>query len=235
MTRAVLFDFYGTLAHWQDHEATNYATVFAAHGYDLPAELADAYFARYDGVDHAAHSVDQDTYEAWVRHRLGELSASCGVPADDQEAVVNALRASDQGPMVAYPDAAPTLLALREAGWVIGVCSNWGWELDAFLVQVGLLTLIDVAVTSARAGARKPHPSIYDHAVDALGVAAHECVFVGDSWGPDVEGPHQAGMTAVHVWRPDERPGLASQALAPGMHRISDLSELPPLLNRPAG
>jgi putative hydrolase of the HAD superfamily len=235
MTRAVLFDFYGTLAHWQDHEATNYATVLSAHGFDLPAEVADAYFARYDGVDHAAHSVDEDAYEAWVRHRLGELSADCGVPSDHQDAVVDALRASDQGPMVAYPDAAPTLAALREAGWVIGVCSNWGWELDAFLVQVDLLALIDAAVTSARAGARKPHPTIYAHTVATLGVAAHECVFVGDSWGPDVEGPRQAGMRAVHVWRPEERPAPAPQALTSGMHRISDLSELLPLLNGPAG
>jgi putative hydrolase of the HAD superfamily len=233
MTRAVLFDFYGTLAHWQDHEATNYATVFAAHGYDLPTELADAYFALHDGVEHTAHSVDQETYEAWVRHRLSELSAGCGVPAEDQDAVVDALRASDQGLMVAYPEAASTLLALREAGWTIGVCSNWGWELDAFLIQVELFTLIDLAVTSARTGARKPHPSIYDHVLETLGVAAHECVFVGDSWGPDVEGPRQAGMTAVHVWRPEERPGPASQALAPGMHRIGDLSELLPLLNDP--
>jgi putative hydrolase of the HAD superfamily len=235
MTRAAIFDFYGTLAHWQDHEATNYATVFSAHGYDLPAEMAEAYFARYDGVEHAAHSVDQDSYEAWVRHRLGDLSAACGVSAEDQVAVVNALRASDQGPMVAYPEVASTLLTLREEGWVIGVCSNWGWELDAFLIQVDLLALIDVAVTSARAGARKPHPSIYAHTVGTLGVAVHECVFVGDSWGPDVEGPHQAGMTAVHVWRPEERPGPAPHALAPGMHRISDLSGLLPLLNGPGG
>jgi putative hydrolase of the HAD superfamily len=235
MTRAILFDFYGTLAHWQDHEATNYATVFSTHRYDLPAEVADAYFARYDGVEHGAHSVDEATYEAWVRQRLYELSVGCGVVSGDRDALVDALRASDQGPMVAYPEVAPTLRALRQAGWIIGVCSNWGWELEAFLIQVDLLDLVDVAVTSARAGARKPHPSIYAHAAGALGVTAPECLFVGDSWGPDVEGPHQAGMAAVHVWRPEERSGPAPHALAPGMHRISDLSELLSLLNRPGG
>lgn len=235
MTRAAIFDFYGTLAHWQDHEATNYATIMATHGYDLPAPVADAYFARHDGVEHTAHSVDQASYEAWVRHRLGDLTAACGVPDDDREVVVDALRASDRGPMVAYPEAAPTLLALREAGWAIGVCSNWGWELDAFLIQVGLFELVDSAVTSARVGARKPHPSIYAHAMGTLGVAAPETVFVGDSWGPDVEGPRQAGMTAVHVWRPDERPEPAPPALADGMYRVRDLSELLPLLTERAG
>ena len=231
MARAVIFDFYGTLAHWQDHDASNYAAVLSAHGYDLSDEVAEAYFARYDGVEHFDHSVDEARYEDWVRHRLRHLIGGCGVPPDDQDSIIDALRASDQGPMVAYPEAAATLASLREAGWAIGVCSNWGWELDAFLIQVGLFDLVDSAVTSARAGARKPHPSIYAHAVSALDVTAHETVFVGDSWGPDVEGPHHAGLTAVHVWRPTERSGSVPDPLLTGMHRVADLSELVPLLS----
>jgi putative hydrolase of the HAD superfamily len=231
MERAVLFDFYGTLAHWQDHDASNYASVFSAHGYDLRDEVADAYFARYDGVEHGAHSVDQATYEEWVRYRLRDLTGACGVSPDHHDTIIDALRASDQGLMVAYPEAASTLAALRGAGWAIGVCSNWGWELDPFLRQVGLLDLIDVAVTSARAGARKPHPSIYAHAVGALGVTARDTVFVGDTWGPDVEGPLGAGMTAVHLWRAGERPGASPGPLVAGMHRIGDLSGLLPLLD----
>jgi putative hydrolase of the HAD superfamily len=140
--------------------------------------------------------------------------------------VMGALRASDQGPMVAYPEAAPTLESIRRAGLAVGVCSNWGWELDAFLGQVGLLHLVDVSVTSARAGARKPHPLIYAHSSKALGVDAVDVIFVGDSWVPDVEGPRQLGMTAVHVWRDDERAGHIPAELEAGDFRIGDLSEL---------
>jgi FMN phosphatase YigB (HAD superfamily) len=99
MTRAVIFDFYGTLAHWQDHDTSNYAAVLSAHGYDLPDQVAEEYFARYDGVEHFAHSVDEATYEEWVRHRLRHLTAACGVPPDGQDSIIDALRASDQGPM----------------------------------------------------------------------------------------------------------------------------------------
>ena len=96
---AVIFDFYGTLAHWQDHDTSNYAAVLSAHGYDLPDQVAEEYFARYDGVEHFAHSVDEATYEEWVRHRLRHLTAACGVPPDGQDSIIDALRASDQGPM----------------------------------------------------------------------------------------------------------------------------------------
>jgi hypothetical protein len=137
MARAVIFDFYGTLARWRDRDVSNYTAVLAARGYDLGDDVLDAYFARYDGIEHLAHSADQETYEEWVRLRLCDLTSACGVEAGDQVAVIDSLRASDQGPMVAYPEAAETLAALRDEGWAIGVCSNWGWDLDSFLIQVG--------------------------------------------------------------------------------------------------
>jgi len=133
---AVIFDFYGTLAHWADDDGHNYQAVLAAHGYALDPTVLQDYFARYDGVDHAEHSVSEEAYEAWVRARLGDLTAACGVEGSRAELVIDALRDSDRGGMVAYPEAAATLSALREAGLAVGVCSNWGWELDAFLREV---------------------------------------------------------------------------------------------------
>jgi putative hydrolase of the HAD superfamily len=224
VVRAVIFDFYGTLARFAHAHATGYEPVFTAFGYAPDAALLEAYFSRYDGIDHAEHSVDEAAYESWVRQRLRWLVLQCGVDLSDADDLVDALRAADNGSVVAYPEAADTLASLRAAGLAVGVCSNWGWELDAFLEEAGLLHLVDVGITSARAGARKPHPGIYAQAVDALGVEPAETVFVGDSWEPDVRGPRRFGMTAVHVWRTEERGGSAAPPLEPGEHRVDELS-----------
>jgi putative hydrolase of the HAD superfamily len=228
MVSAVIFDFYGTLAHPADlgaaNGATSYQTIFAAHGYSLNQAVLSDYYSRYDGVEHGEHSKSQEAYEAWVRTRLRDLTESCGVTDPHVETLVDALREVDQSPMVAYPESAATISSLREAGLAVGVCSNWGWELNAFLDQAGLLDLIDVSVTSARAGSRKPHPGIYDVTVSALGVEPEDVVFVGDSWEPDVRGPRRIGMTAVHVWREEERSGLRPPALEAGDHRVGDLT-----------
>jgi putative hydrolase of the HAD superfamily len=224
MLNAVVFDFYGTLAHWADGTGLNYVEVLAAHGYAAPPSVLDEYFARYDGIAHAEHSIDEGTYEVWVRSRLRDLAQACHVNPLDVNRVVGALRAADQEPMVAYPEAATTLARLREAGLTIGVCSNWGWELDAFLKEVGLLDFVDSAVTSARAGARKPHPDIYTKSAQALETELNDILFVGDSWEPDVRGPRRMGMTAVHVWRKDERPDHTAPTLEDGDHRIGELS-----------
>jgi putative hydrolase of the HAD superfamily len=221
---AVIFDFYGTLARWADTRASSFTTVFSAHGYTVDPAILDDYFCRYDGVEHADHSVSEEAYEAWVRARLHNLANDAGVDDVHVADVIEDLRATDQARMVAYPEAAATLAYLRAEGLAVGVCSNWGWELDAYLAQVGLLHLVDAAVTSARAGARKPHPGIYAHSARSLEVDPREVVFVGDSWEPDVRGPRRAGMAAVHIWREDERPGQSPPPLEPGDHRVEELT-----------
>jgi putative hydrolase of the HAD superfamily len=229
-TAAVLFDFYGTLAYWHESQESGYTAVFSRFGYTLTSEMLDAYFERYDGVEHAEHSVDSASYERWVRHRLADLTTACAVPLEQADEVIEGLRAADQGDMVVYPEVADTLRALRAAGLKVGVCSNWGWDLEAFLERTGLLPLVDVAVTSAQAGARKPHPSIYATALTALNVEPAQVLFVGDSWGPDVIGPTAAGMAAVHVWRPEERGDQAPPALREGDVRVPELGALLGLL-----
>ena len=221
---AVIFDFYGTLAHWADGHGANYAVILAAHGYTLDPAVLEGYFSRYDGVEHAEHSVSEEAYEAWVRSRLCDLTGACGVEAAHEDKVIDALRASDQGRMVAYPEAEATLSSLRDAGLAIGVCSNWGWELNSFLLEVGLLHLVDSGVTSARAGARKPHPDIYARSTESLSVDPRDVLFVGDSWEPDVRGPRRVGMAAVHVWREHERAGQSAPPLEPGDHRVGELT-----------
>jgi hypothetical protein len=61
---AVIFDFYGTLAHWVDTTAANYTSVFPAFGYAAAPSVLDAYFSRYDAVDQSEHFVSEDAYEA---------------------------------------------------------------------------------------------------------------------------------------------------------------------------
>lgn len=223
VVRAVVFDFYGTLAHWAEGAGVNYAAVFAAHGYPLPDSVLDEYFTLYDGVDHSEHSISEEVYERWVRGRLRQLAESNGVDLGQMGAIVDSLRAADQGPMVAYPEAAATIRALRDAGLTVGVCSNWGWELDSFLAETGLLELVDCAITSARAGMRKPHPEIYVQTARRLAVDPRDIVFVGDSWEPDVRGPRRLGMAAIHVWRIEERLGRDAPALEHGDYRVADL------------
>ena len=120
---------------------------------------------------HAEHSVSEEAYEAWVRSRLRDLTGACGVRSGTRGGADRRPAGVGPGPRWSpTPRRRRRSRSLRDAGLTVGVCSNWGWELDAFLDQVGLLDLVDSGVTSARAGARKPHPDIYACSIEALGV-----------------------------------------------------------------
>ena len=89
----------------------------------------------------------------------------------------------------------------------------------------GLSELLDVLVSSAWAGARKPHPEIYRYTLDKAGLAPDEVLFVGDTWGPDVAGPLAAGMTPAYLERPGHWPDATRPADISGVPvaRIRDL------------
>ncbi len=48
---------------------------------------------------------------------------------------------------------------------------------------------------------RKPHPEIFQKALEKLGVAAEETVFVGDTVDADVKGAKDLGMKTVFIER----------------------------------
>lgn len=221
--RAVLFDFYGTLAYapaW----GPPVEEVLAARGLRTTPEARARWdSSMFDGQEHHEHSSSRDAYEAWERARLAALAEACGAPECDLDAVVGELHAALRAfEMSAYPEAAEVLTALREQGTTVAVCSNWGWDLDQSLAEAGLDGLVDVMVTSAQVGVRKPHPRIYEVTLEACRVEPGEALFVGDTWTCDVEGPLAVGMRAVHV----ARARAATDAAPPvpeGARRANDL------------
>ena len=227
--RAVLFDFYGTLARavsWGDpHEQ-----VFARHGLAFDAERWGWNFVgeANDGDEHLEHSVSRDAYVAWEMERLRRRAKSCGVGDDDLDALVADLHtASKTYTLKAYDEVPDVLAALRERGLIVAICSNWDWDLGRAVAMAGLDGMADVVVTSAQAGARKPHPRIYRHTLERCFVAPPEALFVGDTLYADVEGPLAYGMPAVHVWRDDmvgDPPDLPEGATrAPDLGVVLDL------------
>ncbi len=226
--RALLLDFYGTLA-----QATRWVSidsVLAEHGYELPPEALSRWWNEgVDGVEHLEHSQTRDHYVAWQRERMLAMLAQTDVHPGEYEVILTKLReGAAQRVLEPYPEVPDVLAELRARGLALAICSNWDWDLIEAVDEAGLTGLVDVAVSSAWAGARKPHPRLFRHTLEKLGVAAAETGFVGDTWGPDVEGPRAMGMTPVYVAReghwPD--PGAPEDLATTGVVVIDDLRDL---------
>ena len=61
---------------------------------------------------------------------------------------------------------------------------------------------------SSEVGKRKPHPEIFERALEALEIEPNEALFVGDRLYEDIRGAGEVGLTTVQaVWfRADEHP-----------------------------
>ena len=128
-----------------------------------------------------------------------------------------------------FPEVVDTLRQLRAGGMRMAILSNGSPAMLAPLVEnAGFGDLFDAVLSVEEAGVYKPHPKVYQLAVDRLGVPACDIAFLSSN-GWDAYAASAFGMRAVWCNRysqPKERlPGAPER-------EIRSLAELPALLGR---
>ncbi len=137
-------------------------------------------------------------------------------------------RLSAQGAVI--PGALETLRVLSGRVRMAVVSNGPGWVQDARLAAGGIIDYFQVRVYSRDEGVAKPDPAILGIALDRLGAAPEQAVFVGDSPGNDMRAAEAAGVD--FVWfRPDGVFGSPGKRIA----EISELVQLPGVLARKNG
>jgi putative hydrolase of the HAD superfamily len=216
MLRAVLFDWGDTLMQFAYEpelvEAGQRAGLEALGRDGLPeADAIAAHFREhYEPLLWVPGTLEEIEYPGLVR----DLLAHFGIEVTDEELgrFLEAEHAAWEPARVLGATTHALLEALRSRGLRLGLVSNAfdpGWLLHRDLEQMGIAERIDHAVFSSEVGKRKPHPEIFERALEALEVAPGDALFVGDRLYEDVRGAAEVGMATVQaVWfRADEHPG----------------------------
>ena len=215
MLEAVLFDWGDTLMEFAyDPElvgAGQRAGLRAIGADDLAdADAVTAHFReRYEPLFWAPGTIEEIEYPGLVRSLLGDFDIA--VDDDQLDRFLEAEHAAWAPARVLARDTHALLESLRERGLKLGLVSNAfdpGWLLHRDLEELGIAQRLDFAVFSSEVGKRKPHPEIFERALDALDVEPARALFVGDRLYEDVRGSGELGMTTVQaVWfRADEHP-----------------------------
>jgi putative hydrolase of the HAD superfamily len=209
VTRAVLWDFDGTLAYregrWSQALLDALDRACPGHGASRDAlrpGLRDGFPWHRPDVGHA-----HPTADAWWAALAPVLAGACtaaGVGADDAQRAAAALREVylDPAGWRVYDDVRPAFGML--GGYRHVVVSNHVPELPSLVAALGLP--VDAVVTSATVGWEKPHPRVWEAALVAAG-SPREVWMVGDNPEADVCGAEAAGIPAILVRTAD--PGVA--------------------------
>jgi putative hydrolase of the HAD superfamily len=201
VVRAVFLDALGTLVELEPPWVSLRAR--------FPAEVSDERLERALRTEMAyyrdhAHEGRDEASLAELRERCAEIvSGELGMEVTVDQ-LVDAIRFD------AYPDAAPALRELRERGLRLVVVSNWDCSLPTVLERCGLGELLDGAVSSAEAGARKPDPAIFAPALKLAECEPDEALHVGDTPEEDVAGARAAGIRPLLIARAGNRGEISS-------------------------
>jgi 2-haloacid dehalogenase len=169
----------------------------------LQARHADFWQVTGDALDFALETLGMD--HAGLRDRLMNLSLT----------------------LDAFPEVPDVLRRLKKAGVRTAILSNGSPAmLDAAVKAAGLVPLIDAVLSVEEVGVYKPHPKVYQLAVDRLGTPAAAIAFQSsNAW--DAYAASAFGMQVVWCNRYGQRrerlPGAPERM-------VKSLAELPGLI-----
>ena len=126
-----------------------------------------------------------------------------------------------------FPEVPDVLRQLKQAGLRTAILSNGSPKmLDAVVRAAGLEKLLDAVLSVEEVGVYKPHPKVYQLAVDRLGIPVRAIAFQSsNAW--DAYAAAAFGMQVVwcnrYGQRPERLPGSPDRI-------VMTLAELPPLV-----
>jgi len=233
--RAVIFDLGSTLIEyevisWEDlsQKCAEASRVFLhKRGFPVPDE--GAFHEAFEAAKEPFRAEASRTLVEWtvpqVTRKLFERLA-----IEEIDGLVDALFKAYYQPvdehLYVYDDTIPTLRALKKAIPTVGLISNTVFPEAAHLGELqryGIEPYLDFTIFSSTFGYRKPHPEIFAKAANLAGAAPKECVYIGDRYMEDIEGPAGLGMPAILRQKQDR---VYPEEMPLAIRRISTLAEL---------
>jgi putative hydrolase of the HAD superfamily len=227
--KAVFFDWFSTLAHYDPPREQLQAQVLRELGFNVSQPVMQRALVLADKklyAELAEISMRNLTPEEWLqvylRHQQSIL-ANAGIDSSAAlaEGTFRRMRELNPRPRFAlFDDVLPTLHMLKERQFIIGLLTNIHQGINDISRELGLEPFMDFIVSSGEAGADKPDPAIFRFALEKARVAPAETVHVGDQYLQDVIGARNVGITPVFIDRFDVSPEVTDCV------RIRDLTEL---------
>jgi putative hydrolase of the HAD superfamily len=180
---------------------------------------------------------DMNCLETSVEKTVSSFLEAYGltdISPGDLQGALQAMYAVSQAHWHPEDDTLSTLNALRQLGYRLGIISNAAYSLDVetLIDKAAIRPFFETILISADIGIRKPHPKIFQVALDRSCVCAEKAVMVGDTLSADIQGAKNVGMYAVWITRRADK--LVNETFGNGVTPdavIDRLSLLPEVLS----
>ncbi len=197
----IFFDAAGTLIYLPRSVGEHYRQVAQRFGVAPDAAALDRAFReawKAAPARPATNGPRPDDDKGWWRDLVERVFAAVLSPSEragfDLPAYFEAVYAhfAEPGVWAAFADVPDALSALREAGYRLGIISNFDRRLHKVVADLSLTPFFEHIVISSEVGADKPDARIFARALELFGTTADNAWHVGDDpradWGAEVVG-----------------------------------------------
>lgn len=200
MIKAIIFDFDGTLTKRLENVYLLYNDFFKKYFFDL------------DEIEYEAVIQDLMYYECngtiVLRDRMIQFRKKYSKYINDE--VVETFVDYYRNNMYKYCNLKPETLDVLnklKGKYKLGILSNGDSKTQHDKVdKFGLEKYFDKVLISGDVDIEKPDTRIYRIMVDALGVQANECLFIGDTYSTDILGAIKSNMIPIWMKMDREKP-----------------------------
>ncbi|MCW8834798.1 MAG: haloacid dehalogenase type II [Rhodospirillales bacterium] len=173
----------------------------------------------------------------WLRSLMDEYEDFWAITGQSLDFALNSLGMSDPKlrarlmelylELDTYPEVSNMLKTLKDSGMKTAILSNGSPSMLLSAVKnAGIYQLLDQTISVDTIGVYKPHPGVYQLAVDGLDVAAENICFLSSN-GWDAHGAAHFGFQVVWINRFGQKRENLPGVLA---DEISTLDQLPALI-----
>jgi putative hydrolase of the HAD superfamily len=205
-TKAVIFDFIGTLATVKDYSYSNSEKKL----YDCLQNVglitdyksfADAYRAAHEKYRAIRlQQLVEVTNAVWVSEALNQLNYKT-TPRDEKICAAINMFFEDYIQSLRPRRNSKKVLQKLKPHFALGLVSNFTYApvIHAGLRKLEMTEYFNGIVVSQDFGWRKPCLNVFQEILRRLKVDGEEAVYVGDSPEEDIKGAHEAGMQTIFI------------------------------------
>ncbi|MBV9876496.1 MAG: HAD-IA family hydrolase [Verrucomicrobia bacterium] len=201
MIKVITFDAGNTLIRLSRPVGVTYAAVAKRFGAELnPIDLEHGFRAAWKTVPRLPDvpGPRPDDGRSWWRDVVIQTLENARAEVEPFDDFFDAVyhEFTLPGVWLLEPGALELLQDLRQAGFRLGIISNFDLRLREILKHVGVLDLFEQIIVSSQVGAEKPSPRIFEEALRRFAVEPAELLHVGDEEKADGEGARALGIQA---------------------------------------
>lgn len=216
MIRAVFFDLYNTLVHYDPLPEELHVAACQQFGIKVAPQAilkampaADHYFFQ-ENTRFPIEKRSAEEKSAVYAEYESRLLRGAGADVSPQTALKILLGLKPLNvKLVLFADVLPALAWLKQRVVVRGVISNVDKDISPMCAELGLTSYLDFVVTSMEVGWHKPHPQIFEAALKKAASTPAEAIHVGDQYDSDVVGARSAGIKPILLDRNDLYPQIS--------------------------